>query len=276
MQQFIFIIIIEKEFVSKKSNFFSILRTVGSSSVDIKYQEENVEVIHFILLPVSVTVIIMVKNYKHNIISETQLERTTNTKLISIDDEKKFFNCRYTDLCSKLEISGSNGRALFNWDSKTKWLYNSNNNDIATAKSKKFTLHTETYVFNSEGNVIAVCRTRNIFSLTHTLLIWILPEPTRICDIEMKILVKKQYDIKVKGDFSLKRCIWFDNNRNAIVKINRKKQTGKDFVCLMADNINSQLIFSIFIGLQKMLLDARVFISATPSFVAPVISSPSY
>ena len=210
----------------------------------------------------------MVKAHKKKVILNTEVQSTTNNKLKSdiADPNSKFFNCRYSNEASKLVISDKNNIPVYHWKHKQKWL-TSNDNRIAKAKSKTLTLHTETYVINSDEKVIAICRTEKIISYNHTILIWILEDQQTIEDLDTDKITSKPNDIKLKGDFTVKRCIWYDNDGNVIAKTNREKLSSNSFFCTLSGNVNCDLFFSVFIGLHKMLPDTKDYIPP-PVFIA--------
>lgn len=198
-------------------------------------------------------------DHKKKVILNTRVQNTSNEVLMSpskTNDDDKTFNFNYSNTCSKLEISGSDG-SIYHWKHSLKWLMGNNERRIVKAKSKHLTLHTETYILDQMKNVVAICRTKDIFSFTHTPFIWILKEPKKLEDIDIKEITKNPHDITVKGDFCKKRCIWYDSEGNIITKFNRDKSTCKSFYCVMGGNLNSELILSVFIGLQKILKDQR-------------------
>lgn len=211
----------------------------------------------------------MVKEHKKEVIESTVLVETTNKKLRTKTGNRLLsitFDCLYKGYSDSLEVTCDENpdEIMYSWSSESRWLVNKNQEQIATEKRKHATLHGETCVLNQHQNVIAICRTKSIVSRNHTPLVWIVDVPESMDHLNTRNITNQKPDITIKGDFALKRCIWYDTDKKPIVKLYRDDSASALFTCEISSNVNCDLIFSIFLALQKMIIDARAVALTTP------------
>ena len=170
----------------------------------------------------------------------------------------RIYYMEYHHGATSLEIrtnEDSSSLPICTWVQHEKWMKNAERERLVRAKHKRLSVHCETYVKSADNCIVAICRRKEVLSITHVPLIWLLEHPAPKEALNVDEITKQEASYRVEGAFASKNCIFRDQVGRPVAKLMRKKPYSKHFELHMAANLNVTLFLGIFLALQKMLAD---------------------